>query len=483
MNMSIPRHRSPARHAARLALFLLFTLIIAWRPVAAQSILRDAETEALLQEMTRPLVEASGLQADGFEVILINNPSINAFVAGGQRIYIHSGLFVSADNANEVQGVLAHELGHVEGGHVLAGGDAARQATNISLLSLLLGAAAIAAGAPEAGIAAISGGSRAALGSYLSFSREQESRTDLAGARYLSRAGISGRGSLAFFRRLQNQEYRLNISQSDGSYERTHPLNRERLAILTELYENDPAWNTPTDPALEARFQRVRAKLFGFVSEPRQTLVAYPESDQSIPGRYARAYAWHQDGYPQRAMTEANSLIESAPDDPYFRELRGQILLESGRPDDALPDLRIATERSGNSPLIASLLGHALIATEDESNHAEARQVLRVAVQRDNRNPFAWYQLGVIYEQDGDTPRAQLATAERFSLQGVPQRAMVHACQAMLGIPDGSVDWLRAQDILLVSQAEIQQSGNRRQRRERRAAEGRGPCRNPVQAQ
>lgn len=447
----------------RLAAFLVFSIGLALRPVAAQSVLRDAETEALFADMSRPLIEAAGLDPENVEIVLLNDPSINAFVAGGQRVYIHSGLLIAAANANEVQGVIAHELGHVEGGHVIRMGEGAQEATGISLLSLLLGAAAIAAGAGEAGIGILSAGSRAAIGRFLSYSRVQESSADLAGARYLHEAGISGRGSLAFFRRLQNQEYRLAIPQ-ENSYERTHPLSGERISILTNLYEEDPAWEAPTDPALEARFQRVRAKLFGFVQLYQQTLVEYPETNQTIPARYARAYAWHRAGYPDRAMAEANSLVASDPSDAYFRELRGQIELESGHPDEALPDLRIATAESRNTPLIAALLGHALIATEDATNLEEARQVLRIAVQRDNRNPFAWRQLGYIYSQEGDRARAYLATAEYANLSGRHQEALRNARQAMQNIDEGSTDWVRAQDIALVSEAAIERDGPRRNR-------------------
>lgn len=460
MTITNPRTRTSARQAARLALFLLFSLVLAIRPIQAQSILRDAETEALFADMSRPLIEAAGLRPEGVEIVLIGDPSINAFVAGGQRVYINSGLITAAENANEVQGVIAHELGHVEGGHIIRMSEGMGEATGISILSLIAGAALIALGAGDAGFAALSAGSRAAIGRFLAFSRVQESSADLAGARYLSEAGISGRGSLAFFRRLQNLEYRLAIPQTD-SYDRTHPLSGERIAILTELYEQDAAWDTPTDPELEQRFQRVRAKLYGFVAEPQQVLVTYPESDLSIPARYARAYAWHRDGYPDRALAEANALVNADADDPYFRELRGQILLESGRPDDALPDLRMALQQSRNNPLIASLFGHALIATEESDNLAEARQVLRVAVQRDNRNPFAWRRLGYIYSAEGDEARAYLATAEYANLAGQHQLALVNARQAMQNIPSGSADWLRAQDIVLVSETQIRRAGGR----------------------
>src|SRR5207253_10713142 len=179
----------------------------------------------------------------------------------------------------------------------------------------------------------------------------------------LSRAGINGKGPLDLFGKLQNQEYRLAIYSKD-SFDRDHPLSSERIQALEQKLRADPAWGKPTDPALEARFQRVKAKLLGY-SDPKQAVLKYPERDQSIPAHYARAYAYHLGGYPDKAIAEADALLATDPHDPFFLELKGQILLEGGKPSDAIPILREATQRSGNAPLIAGMLGHALVATED----------------------------------------------------------------------------------------------------------------------
>jgi predicted Zn-dependent protease len=452
----------PGTFLARFLMLVAMCFAVAAQPAQAQSILRDAETETLLRDISKPLIQASGLRPEDVQVVLVNDDSINAFVAGGQIVYLHSGLITRAANANEVQGVIAHELGHITGGHVIRMGEGVRAATGISILSLLLGAAAMAAGGGEAGAAIMAMGQRAAIGKFLAFSRTQEASADQAGATFLRQAGVSGRGSLAFFERLQNQEFRLNIPQED-SYERTHPLNRERLAVLEPMYKADPAWDRPTPPELEERFQRVRAKLIGFVDDPRRTLQRYPERDRSMPARIARAYAWHKNSHPERAIAEIDSLLAERPTDPFFLELRGQILLETGRPREALESLRQSVARAPDQPLISAMLGHALISTEDAAHFQEAKNVLRAAVNRDNTNPFAWYQLGIVYDREGDQARAALATAERYNLIGQPALALANAEQAMLGIAVGTPDWLRAQDIAMVSRSEVQ----RRERRNR----------------
>ncbi|GAA4047754.1 M48 family metalloprotease [Parerythrobacter jejuensis] len=441
----------------------LTALAFVAQPAMAQSILRDAETEALLQDMAAPLVVAAGLEPGNVDIVLVNDPSINAFVAGGQIVYLHSGLINAADTANEVQGVIAHELGHITGGHIIRSSEGIGAATNISILSLLIGVAAAAAGAGEAAMGAIMAGQRAALGKFLAFSRVQESSADAAGAEYLSKAGISGRGSLSFFRKLQNQEFRYARSQSDeATFTRTHPLSGDRIARLREAYIVDPAWEAPDDPVLEARFARIKAKLYGYLAEPARVMRAYPNSRQDVPARYARAYAFHKDAQVQRALDEAEGLIASDPGNPYFLELKGQILLESGRPDEALPPLRRATELTANHPLIASIFGHALIATEDQGNFEEAERVLRTAVGKDRRNPFAWYQLGVVYAARGDMPRARLASAEQQVMTRQYALAMRSAQVAENGLTEGTADWLRAQDIRMQATAELERLQDRR---------------------
>lgn len=427
------------------------------QPVMAQSILRDAETEALLRDMAAPLVEASGLEPGNVDIVLINDPSINAFVAGGQAVYIHSGLIDAADTANEVQGVIAHELGHITGGHVVRFNEGASAATNISLLSLLLGVGAALAGAGDAAMGVMMAGQRAAMGKFLAFSRVQESAADAAGAEYLSEAGISGRGSLAFFGKLRNQEFRYGYSQDDdAAFTRTHPLSGDRIATLRESYTRDAAWDAPDDPVLQQRFERVKAKLFGYLKEPERTFNTYPETQTGIPARYARAYAYHKSALVDQAIDETDALLALDPENPYFLELKGQVLLESGKPDEALPALRKATELTLNEPLIASMFGHALIATEDEANHEEAERVLRAAVARDRLNPFAWYQLGVVYAAKGDMPRARLASAEQQVMTRRYPEALRSAQAAEAGLEPGTPDWIRAQDISLQARAALE---------------------------
>jgi predicted Zn-dependent protease len=432
--------------AAATVALLLWT-----QPAQAQSILRDAETETMFAEMSAPLVKAAGLSPRDVKVVLINDDSINAFVVGGQTVYVHSGLIQAADNANEVQGVIAHELGHIADGHVVLADRGTKPAMGMYLLSMVLGLAAMAAGSPEAGSGIMAAGQQAATGTYLAFSRVQESTADATAAKFLRESNTSGRGMLSFFKKLQQQEYRFGTTNIDP-FMQSHPLSGERVATLSADLQASPAWGNKTDPALEERFKRVKAKLAGYVQPAPRTLQQYPPSDQSIYAHYARAYAYHKAGYPEKADAESEALVRAEPTDPYFLEIKGQILLEAGKPAAALEPLRAATEGSRNNPLIATTFGHALIATEDKANYPEATRVLRTAVGRDDENPFAWMQLGTVYELTGDTARAALATAERAHMGGDMRTASASGQYALANIPANTPDWIRAQDIVMAAQ-------------------------------
>ncbi|HWU01494.1 MAG TPA: M48 family metalloprotease [Novosphingobium sp.] len=441
-------------------------LALSGQVASAQSILRDAETEALFRDMSAPLVKAAGLDPKNVDVVLVNDGEVNAFVAGGQAVYVNSGLIAEADNANEVQGVIAHELGHVVGGHAIDT-RGMTQATHVTLLSLLLAGAAAAAGGGEAAMGIFMAGQQAAMGQYLAYTRGEEEAADAASTKFLSGAGISGRGSVEFFHKLLKMENRYGITRSDeAAFWSTHPMTDDRIQYLTDAFEKDPAWKKPNDPALEARFARVKAKLYGYLADPQETLRAFPEYMTGVPARYARAYAWHKEGFLDKAMGETDALLATAPNDPYFLELKGQILLEAGHPAEAIGPLRRATDLTGAQPLIATTFGHALMAADERagtSEHlAEAQRVLRASLSRDRENPFAWYVLGTIYERAGDGPRARLASAEQQSLSGNMAEAMMNAQAALQGLKPGTPDYLRAEDIAMEARTALARAKKKR---------------------
>lgn len=453
----------PLRRLAVVLCAVLLVLPSLSTTASAQSMLRDAETEAFLHDISRPIFNAAGLDPRSIEFYLINDQSPNAFVTLGQNIFIHSGLILYANDVDELIGVIAHETGHIAGGHAVRFGDGIKEATGITLLSLLLAAGAFAGGAGDAGAAILAGGQTVATGRFLAYSRVQESAADQAAATYLDEAGVSGKGFIRFFETLRSLEYNRGIQQSE--YFRSHPLTTDRIARIEERLSQSPVFEDPPDPEFNRRFLRIKAKLAGYIRTPEETLRDYPPSDTSEAAHYARAYAWHKSAYTDRAANELEALLQMAPEDPYFLELKGQVLLESGDPAKAISYLRSAYEAAPEQPLIGGLLGHALLATDDEQYTDEALTILKSALQSDPDNPFAWYQLGIAYSRSGDDVRAALASAERYSRTGEHELAVRNARKAADALPEGTPEWLKAQDILSLSGDAARKQQKERRRR------------------
>lgn len=458
------------RHLLCVTIACLALLLFDARAVMAQGfrVLRDAETEAFLHRAADPLFAAGGLQPYNVKIILLDDPSLNAFYAGGQMIFVHSGMILQTDNVDQIIGVVAHETGHMLGGHVQRMNEAVAPATTMTILSLLLGAAAIAAGAPDAGAGLILGGQSMAQRSILSFRRVQEASADQAAAELLLKTHQSGRGLLQVFEKFRFQEL-VGYGNRIDPYVLTHPLSSERISNLESKLKASPYWNTPTDPRLEEEYLRVKAKLQGYVWPPKATLGAYPPENTSVPARYARVYAYNKMLEWDKALAEADALISAEPDNPYFHEIRGQILFENGHVKESLADLSRAAALAPNEPLILALYGRALVALETPETDRKAVEVLTRSVRLDREDPFAWFQLAEVYTRLGDEDMAALAGAERFLLIRQPARAAQLAAKAMKGLRKGTPAWLRAQDIAMVAAADLKDhKGHRRQRRNNR---------------
>lgn len=440
--------RKFAAFAATLSLILTTAVTPAVAAPNAPAGLRDTETEAFLNRLSAPLANAAGLSPGALKFVILNDPEINAFVAGGQVIYINSGLLLAAESTGEIQGVIAHELGHIQAGDVVRGDGAMQESNRISIAGLVIGAAAMAMGAGDAGMAAFSAGQQGGRAHFLRYSRQVEGTADASAVRYLNQAGVSGRGMISFFEKLKREEWRLSSSyEATDPFMQSHPMSSDRQAILLADLEKSPHWAKPENKADQASFLQIKGKLFGYLKDAQTTLRTYPLHDQSPEAHYARAYAFHRTGYPDKAAAEINALISIDPSNCYFHELKGQILLEAGHPLEAVKSLRQAAAQSANSPLILNLLAQALWATEDPANLPEAEQIMRLSVARDPQDVNAWQLLGTIYAARGDEPRAALASAESYSLKGNREMALINAKTAMRGVPAYSADWLRAQDI------------------------------------
>ena len=413
----------------------------------AVSLVRDVETEELIRSYTAPIFTAAGLSTSAVSVHLISDNSINAFVAGGQQLFINTGLITELDSPNQVQGVIAHEAGHIAGAHLSRTREALSKSTPIYIASLLLGAAAAVAGSGEAAAGIFSGGQHVVQRNFLAYSRTQEASADQAGATYLEQLGLSGRGMLETFDRFRDQEVLSGNSQDP--YVRSHPLSSDRLAALQRRVEESPYYEMEPTAAQFDQYNRVQAKLHAFIDRPRATFNRYPDKDQSLPARYARAIANYRYGRADIAVEQIDDLLSDFPNDPFFNELKGQVLFENGRTEESIGPYRAALTSRPVEPQFQLALGRAMLATENSEYVDEAVTLLRNATQADPQLGSAWQQLAIGYARQDNIAMAELASANQYLVRGDKQAAF-HARRAMKLLPPGSPAWLRAQDITAV---------------------------------
>jgi predicted Zn-dependent protease len=353
--------------------------------------------------------------------------------------------------------VLAHETGHLAGGHLAKMREQLAQAQTQMIIAMLLGAGAMVAGATRsnsnsgnglvnAGAAAIAGPQEMIRRNLLSYVRQQEENADRAGVKFLTATGQSARGMYETFKRFTNDS--LFAAHGADPYLQSHPMPAERVAALEELARSSPYWDKKDDAALQLRHEMVRAKISAFLERQDTVYRRYPLSNDSLPARYARAIATYLHGDLRNALAQIDGLIQLQPANPYFHELRGQALLEGGKPAEAIAPLRKAVALSNNSPLIEMLLGQALVGTDNKAYTEEAIAILRAAVARETEAPLGYSQLAMAYGRKGDYAQADLASAQAAYLRGDNKTARDLASRAKTRFAIGTPGWVKADDIV-----------------------------------
>jgi predicted Zn-dependent protease len=419
-------------------------------------VLRDAETEQLLRDYTRPILRAAGMEKQNIQMVIINQSVFNAFVADGRRIFVNYGAILQSETPNQIIGVMAHETGHLAGGHLAKMREQMAQAQTQMIIAMLLGAGAIAAGAgsgggagsglANAGAAMMSAPGEVIRRTLLSYVRQQEENADKAGVKFLTATGQSARGMHETFKRFTDES--LFAARGADPYVQSHPMPAARVAALEELARSSPYWDKKDDPALQLRHDMVRAKISAFMERQDTVYRRYPLSNNSLPARYAHAIATYRHGDLRSALTQIDALIQQQPNNPYFYEVRGQALLEGGKPLEAIAPLRKAVQLSNNAPLIEMLLGQALVAADNKAYTDEAITILRAALARESEAPIGYMQLAMAYGRKGDYAQADLASAQAAYLRGDNKTARDLASRAKTRFAIGTPGWVKADDIV-----------------------------------
>lgn len=444
--------------AARVLLVLV--LVAAQTgPARAASVIRDTEIEAMIHAIADPIFRAARLEPDAIDIYILNDPVLNAFVAGGQNLFINTGLLVRTDDPEELAGVIAHETGHIAGGHLSRMMQAMDRASAQSVIGMVLGMAAAVAGAPQLGTAILAGGLTVAQRGMLSFSRSQEQQADQAGVDLLAELGLPPEGMLDFFEVLDRQN--LRISTGGDVYLRTHPLTSERIGFLRDQQTRSRFAGHTLGPALAEAHARSRAKLEAFLGTPRSVLGKY--KGESVEARYARAIAHHRLAETERALELVRGLEAEAPEDPYFHELEGQILFENGRVAEAVEPYRTALLYKPDAPMIRMGYARALLESGGEQAYRDAAAALRETLRIEPRNAQAWRFLGIALGRLDEQGAASLAFAEHAVLLRKKRDAMLYLGRARELVAPGDPSWIRLQDLEREVES-MEDDGSRRRR-------------------
>ena len=421
--------------------------------------IRDAEIEQLMRDYAAPIFRAAGINAKATKIFLISDRAFNAFVANGQKIFVNVGAIMEAKSANEMIGVLAHETGHMAGGHLANLRTEIANAQIYSVIGLLASVGALAT--TQRSMRGENGGvgidSRGVMGvmlgpqelgarALMADQRAEEQAADRSAIRYLNATGQSPKGLLETLKRFQTEA--LFKSSTVDPYLQSHPLPNERIALLESAVKASPSYGAQDNPALQARHELARAKLVGFVADTAEISRRYPVSDGSLAARYARAIQAYRFGRLAEANGQIDALIAAQPGNAYFHELKGQALLESAKARESIPHLQKAVSLSGNAQPIRVLLGHALIATNDLKSVDEAIRILTSVTQQDDDYAEAFQYLAMAYDRKGNQPMAQLSAAESLFREGQYVEARTQAARAQKQLKQGSPGWLKADDIL-----------------------------------
>lgn len=408
----------------------------------AAGFIRDAEIEGDVRKLAAPIFRSAGLDPAGVRIFIVQDDSINAFVAGGQNIFLHTGLLLACETPEMLLGVIAHETGHIAGGHIARGAEAISRAEIGTVISYVLGAVAFAHGAGNVGMAVLSGGASTVERSILSFTRANEDSADQAALRFLNQNHISADGMLAMFEKLRREEKR-HFDKIDP-YILTHPLGPERIANIRDAVKNSPYGKNKLPAQAQERHKRMLAKLIGFLQPLNAVLLQYPSSDNSPAAHYARAVAWYRSSDLSRSLSELDGLIKTAPKDAYFYELKGQILFENARINESVKAYEQAIKLAPNEPLIRTGYAQSLLANNQPMMAAKE---LERASKEDNSYNLIWRLLAESYGKIGQNGMAQMALAEMSMLENDAKLANQHAEIALKTLPKNSPHWYRVSDI------------------------------------
>ena len=431
-------------------LILLYLIILLTPDLSGRGIARDAETELFLSEMTTPIVNVANLNSSSVDLYLFNDNSVNAFVTCGQKIFVNTGLIMEFDDPSMLRGVLAHETGHIAGAHLARSDIALKKAQAPMIIGLLLGiGAAVAGGDSDAVQGILLGSQQIAQGMVAKYSRGQEAAADQAAFQYLEKLGLSSKGMIDVLYNFADQEALSARNQS--SRVRSHPISRQRIMALENQAVKSKFYNQRDSLELTYRYNMIRAKLEGFLKRPDDIIRKYEKNDSDY-AIYASSVALYRKALTDKAIDKIDILIDKYPTNPWYYELKGQILYESGKIKPSIEPYEKAVKFSTGHPLLNIALASAYLALNDKEYDIKAQNLLNNVIKKDQKNSYAWFQLAIAEARLGNIGKADLYSAERYFVLGDVKLASFHAKRSKNNLKDNGPLLMRAEDIILDSE-------------------------------
>jgi len=419
---------------------------------AGPSLIRDAEVESVLRDFSTPIFEAAGLHPQSIRIFIVNDPSLNAFVAGGQNIFFHTGLLTKAKRADEVIGVIAHEVGHISGGHLARTQDQLDKLSTPQILTYVLGTTtALLLGSPEVGFAILTGGAQLTLQNFLQYTRTQERAADAAAVTILERLKLSPEGLYDFLNALSIS----NQWREEGSpYMRTHPTDTERLHFLEKAIAQSPHRGTRSTQRQDDQLAFVRGKLAGFLTT-ESDLKTLSSDKNILDARYARAIGDYRQHLVDQGRLGMQGLLTSYPWHPYFYDTIGQLEAMNGHEDKSFAAYQRAYQALPFNALIRLSLGNTYVnQAKKETNDAKKKDLYRsaeehlgFAAQKEPYNALAWRSLSIAQAGLGKKGMAELSLAEIALLGNDLKQVDIHIQRAALTLKEGDEGWIKLQDL------------------------------------
>ncbi|MDK3072971.1 M48 family metalloprotease [Sedimentitalea sp. JM2-8] len=434
------------RFRVAVAALAIATHVVTAAEAAAASLLRDPDIEHGLSELAAPVLRAAGLNPKRVRVLVVDDSSLNAFVVDGQTVFLHHGLILKVQSAAMLQAVIAHEAAHISNGHIARRMGNLRSARTAAGLGAALAVAAAAAGAGSAAGGIAAGTASSALRGFFVHTRAEESAADRSAAHYMTSTGLDPQGLVDLHRAFAGQEA-LSVGRQDP-YMQSHPLTQDRIRVAESYVAAQPV-APPSKPEDTYWFARVQGKLSAFTRAPKWTLRRAPEEPHADVRLMREAIAHHRNNDLKAALKAMDAAIAARPDDAYYHELKGQILLENRQLQPALDAYRTAVALAPRESLIQGSYGRALLAADQPK---AALGPLEEARSRDFRDARVMRDLALAYARLGETGMAALTTAERHALEGRMEDAARQAQRATTLLPRGSAPWQRAQDVVIASE-------------------------------